>query len=579
MALSFDVFLRHLVHFKCGQHDLELHSSNHFSLYFQVAAPSAVTFLESSLKEGSSVSELHRAGLSLLNLGRPIDSAKIRKLLLAASKGDESLLSVGLAFQLASRLTGAENLTPFVERIGDALIQADEVDGRYLQFEGGLGITANIITGVYELAAAANKPTGLTSDQALKFTNYFLSRKSVQSLKGTAELLEVLRLLTTNKYHVPVCVSVYGRSALTEQRPVVSIRVTNVLGKSLGTVTVSAESSAWTGKKALQAVQGDSTLFALNLFESKPNRGAYDITVTVTPSKADARLIGTAGASVRITVLTEISVENAEISVAERDQQVATKTKTLKFPTSLAASDVLEVDYQQKLTLKFSLKDKQRGDLLTAHQVFVQLTNEETKQEIVFVAEPEATSPQYKFDLNVATKAKDFGHVSGKYTLSLIVGDAVIANPFVWKVAVVGLTFPNTSGDEKKGVPKSEAPWLKTHYGAKPEIKHLFREPEVRPPTVISDTFTLLVFLPLLLLFVLWIKIGVNVSNLPLSLSALVFHSSLAAIFGLYLLFWLKLNMFTTLKWLLGVGVVTFLSGHNLLSRLAARREKAAKTA
>jgi ribosomal protein S6E (S10) len=30
---------------------------------------------------------------------------------------------------------------PFFERIEDAIVQADEVDGKFLQFEGGLSIT------------------------------------------------------------------------------------------------------------------------------------------------------------------------------------------------------------------------------------------------------------------------------------------------------------------------------------------------------------------------------------------------------------------------------------------------------
>lgn len=32
-----------------------------------------------------------------------------------------------------------------------------------LQFEGGLGITASIILGVYQLSTASNKPIGLTN--------------------------------------------------------------------------------------------------------------------------------------------------------------------------------------------------------------------------------------------------------------------------------------------------------------------------------------------------------------------------------------------------------------------------------
>lgn len=66
---------------------------------------------------------------------------------------------------------------------------------------------------------------------------------------------------------------------------------------------------------------------------------------------------------------------------------------------------------------------------------------------------------------------------------------------------------------------------------AKPEIVHMFREPEVRPPRLVSDIFTALCAAPLLLLFILWGKIGINVRNFPFSLSALGFHGGFGGTF------------------------------------------------
>jgi oligosaccharyltransferase complex subunit delta (ribophorin II) len=119
--------------------------------------------LEAALKEDSSVTDIYRSAISLLNLGKAIDSAKVGKVLATALKKDESLVNTGLAFQLASKLTKAEDRNVFVEKIGDIMVQSDEVDGKYLQFEGGLGITASIVLGVYQLATSSNKPVGLTN--------------------------------------------------------------------------------------------------------------------------------------------------------------------------------------------------------------------------------------------------------------------------------------------------------------------------------------------------------------------------------------------------------------------------------
>jgi hypothetical protein len=47
------------------------------------------------------------------------------------------------------------DLGALVERVEDALVQADEVDGRMLQFEGGLSVTSVVLTGAAALTKKA----------------------------------------------------------------------------------------------------------------------------------------------------------------------------------------------------------------------------------------------------------------------------------------------------------------------------------------------------------------------------------------------------------------------------------------
>ena len=126
-------------------------------------------------------------------------------------------------------------------------------------------------------------------------------------------------------------------------------------------------------------------------------------------------------------------------------------------------------------------------------------------------------------------------------------------------------------------------------------FQHMFREPEVRPPAVVSNLFTGLVLLPIVVLFILWGKIGVNISNFPASPIALGFHIGLGGIqilhttflfkqyfthhflsflgiFALYYCYFLQLNMFVTLKYLGLVGGGTFILGNRLLASIAAKR-------
>lgn len=522
--------------------------------------------LESTIKDDTSVHDLYFSVLALKNLALNVDSNKVSKALTSALKKDDSVLNLGYAFHVASLLQG--DLTSFFERIEDAVVQADEVDGKYLQFEGGLTITATIVSGAYRLAEAAKKAPAISNDQAIKFTNYFLSRKFVQTVKGAALLLDMLKVLTENKFHIPVAVTVASNRALSSQNPNVQIQVTNVLGASLGSLNVVADTATRLedevvimSKTSFTPVKGDTTHYSLNFLEKKPLRGFYKISLSAVPSKPDPRLIGNVGVLIQVKVMTEVGIENVEIGLIDRDQTTAAKTTKVEFNKQLSTS--LEADYHQKLIMKFTLKDKIAGDSMNAHQVFVQLENQNTKQQIVFVAEPD-TSGVYRFDLDVNGKAKEFDYASGRYDLILIVGDAVIANPFIWKISDIILTFP-----PHPNPPKSK----ENPYAIKPEIKHMFREQEKTPPAVVSNTFCGLLVVPFLLLLILWGRMGVNISNFPLSLSALGFHLGLAAIFGLFTMFWLKWNMFTTLKYLLALGIVTFLSGHSLLSKLASNKK------
>jgi len=199
--------------------------------------------------------------------------------------------------------------------------------------------------------------------------------------------------------------------------------------------------------------------------------------------------------------------------------------------------------------------------------VFVILKSKETKKEVAFIAQPESDGKtDYKLELDLTSNAKDLGYNSGSYEVTLILGDFFIEDSVEWALGEVNLQVA-------AGKPKSANSLYGITYGPKPEIKHQFRTPEPRPPRVFSDAFTILVLSPLLILFVLWIKIGANISGFPASLSAVLFHLGLGGIFGVYLLFWIKLTMFEALKLITIPGAITFFFGHRLLSYLSDKRK------
>lgn len=66
--------------------------------------------------------------------------------------------------------------------------------------------------------------------------------------------------------------------------------------------------------------------------------------------------------------------------------------------------------------------------------------------------------------------AANFDYESGDYNVELIVGDAVLSNPFQWTVATVSLKFPEQSSTEQAD--KNVFYKHKSNiYTTKPEIK------------------------------------------------------------------------------------------------------------
>jgi len=268
----------------------------------------------------------------------------------------------------------------------------------------------------------------------------------------------------------------------------------------------------------------------------------------------------------------EIALDAILFSVFGRDLNEPKEYISLNQGEKLSSDFV--VDSQKKLKLKFVIKDKKTNSPVTVHQAFVLLVHGESGREIVYLAkQADRTTMVYTFELDMKPHAKDFAGISGKYSISLVLGDALVLNALDWKFADLLLSIPETT--KVSSIPKSS----QVNYKMLPEIVHTFKVGERRPPTMVSDSFAVLCALPMIILFVLWLRIGLNFgyAGKCCSLWALGFHLGLAGIFGLYTCYWLKLNMFQTLQWLVVLAVPTLICGNRLLSSFSRGQEKKSK--
>uniref|UniRef100_A0A673H6W5 Dolichyl-diphosphooligosaccharide--protein glycosyltransferase subunit 2 n=1 Tax=Sinocyclocheilus rhinocerous TaxID=307959 RepID=A0A673H6W5_9TELE len=464
--------------------------------------------LLATVSEDSTASQIHQSVSALSALGLPLASQEVVSALKALH-----VLIIILALLTASRLSQQAELGDILEEIEDLAARLDDLGGVYLQFEEGLEATALFVSAAYSLSDHVDMEPPLKEDQVIQLVNSIFSKKSWDSLSEAFSVASAAASLSNNHFHVPVIVSAQGPAAVSHSHPFLRLQVTDVLCQPLSSASVLAESASAVSSKSAVLSQALFTLrdgvFELNFMASQPASGYYQFSVAIA---GDSRFVAN-HVELKVKVSTRVAINNMDLSVVDKDQSIGPKTTRVEYPTKAKASFM--ADGHQNFAMTFQLVDETTGVELTPHQTFVRLHNQKTGQEVVFVAEPDSKN-LYKFELDTAERKTEFDSISGTYALYLMVGDATLENPILWNVADVVLKFLD---EEAPGTIQA-----KTLYVPKPEIPHLFREPEKKPPTAVSNTFTALVLSPFLLLLILWFKLGANISNFTLSPSTILFH-------------------------------------------------------
>jgi len=531
---------------------------------------------QATLNAGASsanVADLYYFAFASKNLGQNVDSQKLTKSLLDALKADSSVLNQAYSLHIAT-LLAPENAKKFYDNIEDILEQADEVDKVYLQYEGGVGTTSLVLEGVLLLSEKFDQlPAKFDRQRLTKFVNYLSMKRFPTNIKSGYFLLRNAVKLTNNKFLVPLVLNRLSSVRVTPSSSSVLVSVTNLLGEAVKQAEFNLEADSARTAKDQQLFPGkklpftskssDRTTHEVKLLEAsqQPTAGFYTLTVNLLLKPSDKQFF-LVNNKVDVKVTTVASLVDVQLGVADRDQ---TAPKLTRLEDNQKLKDKLDADPQSKLTLKFSIKEKSKGNLIEVHQAFVKFTETKSGREIIFLAQA-GLSKQYTAEIDFGSNAKNFQYKSGLYNVDLVVSDPLVDNRVSWTLAELKLQF--SESEPVASVDKSSL------YSKRPEIKHMFRPAEQTPSKVVSTVFTVLCVVPLGLLVFLWLGIGFNFSKFSFSLSGVVFHLTLLAIFGLFYCYWIKLNMFQTMRYLAVLGVVAFISGNKLLKNLALNKDK-----
>ncbi|WJX11946.1 proteasome regulatory particle base subunit [Trifolium repens] len=508
-------------------------------------------------------SSTYAAGLALEALSGVIS--------LASSEIDQSKVSIVK--------NGIVKLFDSIEKYDDGAFYFDEKFVRGSEPQGSLSTTSSVVRGVNAFAAVTSGKINLSGDTILGLAKFFLGIGIPGDAKDFFNQVESLSFLDSNRISIPLILSLPETVYSLTKKGQLKVKVSTVLGSAAPPLTVKlvrafstgAKDSAIIDSKELQYNQ-ESGFHFLDSFPENVDVGTYVFVLEIVLHDSESEKVYATGGQIHVPIYVTgiIKVGNAEIAVLDSDLGNVETHKMLE----LAGNDIvsLSANHLQKLRLSFQLETP-NGRVFKPHQAFLKLQHE-TKIEHIFLVGN--TGKKFEIIFDFLGLVEKLFYLSGKYDIELTVGDAVMENSFSRLLGHVELDLPEAP--EKAARPPLPPVDPYSRYGPKAEINHIFRAPEKRPPQKLSLVFLGLIVLPFIGFLVGLLRLGVNLKNFPGSTVpatfATLFHLGLAAVLLLYVLFWLKLDLFTTLKTLGLLGVFTMFFGHRILSYLALTSSK-----
>ncbi|KAG4396340.1 hypothetical protein AAZX31_19G151700 [Glycine max] len=466
-----------------------------------------------------------------------------------------------------------------IEKYDDGTFYFDEKFVGGSEHQGSLSTTSSVVQGVTAFAAVTSGKINLPGDKILGLANFFLGIGIPGDAKDFFNQVESLALLENNRVSIPLVLSLPATVYSLSKKDQLKVRVNTVLGSAAPPLTVKlvrafrsdAKDSAIIESKELQYDQNNG-IHVLEAFPNNVDVGTYAFVFEIALHDSAGEKVYATGGQIHVPIYVTgiIKVSNAEIAVLDSDLGSVETQKTL----DLAGNDVvsLSANHLQKLRFSFQLTTP-HDHAFKPLQAFFKLKHE-TKHEHIFVVGN--TGKKFEIILDFLGLVEKFYYLSGRYDIELTVGDAVMENSFLWLLGQVDLDLPEAPEKAARLPPLPVDPY--SRYGPKAEIAHLFRAPEKRPPQELSLTFLGLTLLPFIGFLVGLLRLGVNLKNFPSSAVpaayAILFQLGIATVLLLYVLFWLKLDLFTTLKTVGFLGAFLLFVGHRILSHLASTSSK-----
>ncbi|GAB4844267.1 proteasome regulatory particle base subunit [Ancistrocladus abbreviatus] len=466
-----------------------------------------------------------------------------------------------------------------IEKHDDGVLYFDEklVDAQ--EYQGPLSTTASVVRGLMAFADVTSGNINVPGDKILGLAKFFLGVGIPGDAHDFYDQIDSLAFLENNKISIPLIISFPATVISLTRNEQLKVTVSTVLGSTAPPLTVKILQATGSDLKDAPIIENqelkfeaDSGFHVLDGLSKMADVGSYNFVFKIDLHDPHHRNIYATGGQTHVPIHFSgaIKVDGAEIAILD---SVLGNVETKKVLDLAAENSVsLSATHLQKMHLSFQLTSNS-GKVFKPHQALLKLRHE-TKVEHVFVVGN--SGKKFEIILDFLGLVDKLFYLSGRYDLQLTVGDAVMENSFFRSLGYIDLDLPVAPEKATRAPPQPLDFHLR--YGPKAEITHIFRAPEKQPPKELSLGFLGLTLLPFVGFLFGLLRLGVNLKNFPAATVpatfATLFQLGIAAVLGLYVLFWLKLNLFTTLKVLGFLGVFLVFTGHQILSHLASTSAK-----
>jgi len=458
----------------------------------------------------------------------------------------------------------------------DRLMNTAAVTEKYARFvDEDKMATTNIVHGAIALTEQLETDSPISEELLGKLAQYFVDSRFTSSIARAAASLRGAQLVAKKV----ICVTLehpYGiKIDAKGDEKKLKVSVTDIFGGALPS-PVSLKASKVLSSMSEEALAEDkpferlnATLFALPFLGALAHdEDVYSILLTVVPEDGGEPL--EVERMLKTMTTATVGLTELMISRSKDFSESESRKASFHFPETVHESFALGSEHFLRVTLEVQTNGRRHP---APHQLLLRLTNAEESQHNTVIVPKLAESGHYSISLPVSQLSSSLKYKSGDYELSLLVGDIFLHNQIVWHIC--NLQFHLDPAPYS--APAFDVPIMQ----ALPEIFHTFKPEDQRPGTLPALIFSALALVPLALFFVALHRLqAFDLAKFPSRDETVPFAASvalqvgIAAILGLYVVFWLGLTLLQTLKYSLVIACFNFVVGNKALSYLAQQKSK-----